>query len=183
MNGEPIHIRLILDVNAFFADGAQLTTLGQEHDDEGDGTRNQQSESQAGPLIRLLQYHRGHDPRQPNGDGQGQQAADIFGLPVVVPVVSGLDGQGRREQDEEDHVEQGQDVVSGGEVAQSVGGGEPLQSDDQLHQEAEEEQQGLVRGRQVHARVQRDEEDQLDQQGRVNQGIGESGAEPDHGAG
>ena len=97
--------------------------------------------------------------------------------------MSRLDGQARGEQDQEHDVEQRQQVVSGFVVAQPAAGREPLHADGQLHQDAEEEEEGLICGRQVDARVEWDQEDELHEQRGVDEGVGEAGAEPDYGTG
>ena len=43
VDGEPVV--LVLDVDALLADGAQLPRLGQEHDDESDGTQDEQAKT------------------------------------------------------------------------------------------------------------------------------------------
>ena len=59
----------------------------------------------------------------------------------------------------------------------------PLGEDDGLHEDAEEEEERLVHGGQVDPGVERDQEDELHQQGGVDEDVGEAGAHPDGHAG
>ena len=59
----------------------------------------------------------------------------------------------------------------------------PLSQYDGLHQDTEEEEEGLVHGGEVDPGVEGDEEDQLHQEGGVDEDVGEAGAHPDGHAG
>ena len=117
-------------------------------------------------------------PAGPQGDMDHHQEEDVPPLPVVLPDVlapHGQDGDGR---DKEDDVGEGEDVVGGGVGA--VGDHHhPLHPDHQLDEDTEEEEEGLVHGGQVDPGVEGDEEDLLDQEGGVDEDIGEARAEPD----
>ena len=71
----------------------------------------------------LRQYGRGQDPCRPDWHGDQHHSPYVLGLPVVVPVPPGLEGEGGGEGDEEDDVEEGEDVVSGGVGAEGEWGG------------------------------------------------------------
>ena len=53
----------------------------------------------------LVEDDTGHDPGQPDGDGDGQEDADVLGLAVVVPKPATLHRQARREHDQKDDVQ------------------------------------------------------------------------------
>ena len=59
----------------------------------------------------------------------------------------------------------------------------PLGQYDGLHQDAEEEEESLVHGRQVDPGVEGDQEDELHQQGGVDEDVGQACAHPDCHAG
>jgi len=58
----------------------------------------------------------------------------------------------------------------------------PLDADGQLYGHREEQQQGLVRGGQIHAAVKADQEHALDEQRAEHHGVTEPGAQSDGGA-
>ena len=93
-----------------------------------------------------------------------------MGLLVVVLDVFILEREDADEDDEEEDVTEGEDVVTG-----LVGAGrpqpEPLQRDDQLDEDGEEEEEGLVHGGEVDPGVEGDEEDQLDQERGVDEDV------------
>ena len=65
-------------------------------------------------------------------DGSSGVAADVLGLAVVVPVVARLDGQARREQHEEDDVEQREHMVTNVVLAERPRRRHPLDPDGNL---------------------------------------------------
>ena len=56
-------------------------------------------------------------------------------------------------------------------------GGEPLCGDDDLDEDAEEEEERLICGREVDTSVERDEENKLDEERSVDENIGEPGSQ------
>ena len=56
---------------------------------------------------------------------------------------------------------------------------QPLDSKGKLNKEAEEEEESLVEDRKIHPGVERDEEHLLDQDGGVDEDVGDAGADPD----
>ena len=101
---------------------------------------------------------------------------------LVVLDVHRLDGKAADEDEEEDDVGEGGDVVGGGVLA---GGHQhhPLDPHDQLDEDTEAKEEGLVHGWQVHPGVEGDEEDLLDKEGGVDEDVGEASAKPDGHAG
>ena len=84
-----------------------------------------------------------------------------MGLLVVILDVFILEREDADEDDEEEDVTEGEDVVTG-LVAAGRPQPEPLQRDDQLDEDGKEEEEGLVHGGEVDPGVEGDEEDQLD---------------------
>ena len=70
----------------------------------------------------------GHDPGEPDGHGHSHEGADELGFAVVVPEMPRFNGQTRYEQDQENDVEQGQQMVPRGVAAQRAAAGQPLYS-------------------------------------------------------
>ena len=99
-------------------------------------------------------------------------------LVLVVLDVNRLDCQAADEDEEEDDVGEGGDVIRGGVLA---GGHQhhPLDPHHQLDKDAEAKEEGLVHGWQVDPCVEGDEEDLLDKEGGVDEDVGEASAEPD----
>ena len=57
-------------------------------------------------------------------------------------------------------------------------GDEPLDPDDELDEDGEAKEQGLVGGGQVDPGVEGHQEDELHEQGRVDHGVGQAGTQP-----
>ena len=112
----------------------------------------------------------GGDPGDPGGDRHDHQEEDGVGLLVVVLDVFILEREDADEDDEEEDVTEGEDVVTG-LVAAGRPQPEPLQRDDQLDEDGEEEEEGLVHGGEVDPGVEGDEEDQLDQERGVDEDV------------
>ena len=55
----------------------------------------------------------------------------------------------------------------------------PLGRDDSLHKDAEEEEESLVHGGEVHADVEGEEEHELDEEAGVDEDVGDASADPD----
>ena len=55
-------------------------------------------------------------------------------------------------------------------------GDEPLDTNDQLDEDGEAEEEGLIGGGEVDTAVERDQEDEFDEEGGVDQGVGQASA-------
>ena len=97
---------------------------------------------------------------------------------VVILDVFIFEGEDAHEDDEEEDVTEGEDVVAG-LVAAGRPQTQPLQGHHQLDQDGEEEEERLVHGGEVDPGVEGDEEDQLDQERGVDEDVREAGADPD----
>ena len=164
---------------------------GQEHDDEGDAGGGDQPTGAADVLVGGGDDQASHHPDDPDGHTEAHHQGDVHGLAVVLPHPSRLQRQHHHHQDEENNVEQPQQLLlePGGAVEDHLhlvllhlevpgdlqdlrgGGDQPLDPDDQLDQDGEAEEEGLVGGGEVDPAVEGDEEDQLDQESGVDEGI------------
>ena len=116
--------------------------------------------TKGGSGVDRRQEEGGGDPGYPAGDGDDHQEEYWVSFFVVILDVFILDGEDTHEDDEKEYISEGEDVVTG-LIATERPETNPLQGDNKLHQDGEEQEEGLVHGWEVDPGVERDEEDKL----------------------
>ena len=127
-------------------------------------------------VVSLWQDDDTYHPGQAHWYFDNHQQTNEGSFPVIVSDVSRLDSEAGDEEDEENNIEKGKEVIPGGERT-GRRGGEPLGGDDDLDEDAEEEEERLICGREVDTSVERDEENKLDEERSVDENIGEPGSQ------
>lgn len=155
----------------------QLTTLGQEHHQKHDTGRHHDPECQTRVVVLTGRDAGRHDPRHPERDGQSHGHADVQRLPVVLAHSPGPDSQ-QGDADHQQHVVgQRGHRIRGGRGAQTGACllvhdhqagrtvDQPLDGDDQLDGDGEEQEEALVGRTKIHPDVEAQEKNALHQEG------------------